>query len=333
MSPIRSKSSLTTYIVWVGMCLWVELPGILHAASFTLVSNTKLTHEMAPPNHLPVFHANAFLRLSGNLGISPTLEALDLQGSLLSSVSVVVPEAHVVGVNAFSRAGDGAFVAGGWCESADGKMAGFIAVVPTGGGPPQIIRTNPYGVEKLVVAADGTIWTVGNVLVRKSDPPDTDPKGGTVRHFDRSGNLFDSYYPFASLDDRVRVMMGFMAASHDRVGWISNADPQPGRERLGAYVEFTAAGVLEYPLPPMAPVAGAVLYGLALTDDGGVFAKVAVVDGQGSQVVSLDRSTRTWNAVSGFGDSLNDAFLTGASGNTIAIWTPATKNVNFYERK
>jgi hypothetical protein len=327
--PVRWTAA---HFVRVGLCLGISAPLILAGAGFSQLANTKITHQNDPPNHLPVFQADAFLRLKANLTGSPTIEALDLQGNMLGSASVLIPDAHVTGVNAFSRGADGTIVAGGWCESADGKIASFIDVIASGGGAPQIIRTNPYGVEKLVVATDGTIWTVGNVLHRASDPPDSDPKGGTVRHFDRSGKLLESFFPYTALDDRLRVMMGTLDASRDRVGWISTGDPQPGKGRMGAYVEFTSAGVQEYPLPAIAPTAGAVLYGLALTDNGGIFVKV-LTGGQRTEFMSLDRSTGSWTAVSPFIDPGNDAMLFGASGNTVAVWTPSTMNVYFYQTK
>jgi hypothetical protein len=83
-------------------------------------------------------------------------------------------------------------------------------------------------------------------------------------------------------------------------------------------------------MPPIAPQAGAVLYGLALGDDGSVFATVLVSQGK-EQMFSLNRSTRGWEPVSPPGLPLGASFLSGASGNTIAIWTPYTEDVHFYD--
>ena len=124
--------------------------------------------------------------------------------------------------------------------------------------------------------------------------------------------------------------MGFLAASRDRVGWISTGDPHDGKERLGAYVEFSAGSkVDEYPLPPIAPQAGAVLYGLALTDEGSAFATVLVSQGK-EQMFSLNRETRGWDPVNPPGLPSGASFLSGASGNTIAVWMMYTKEVHFY---
>ena len=69
------------------------------------------------------------------------------------------------------------------------------------------------------MAADGSIWAVGNVLSnRRFDPPDADPKGGAVRHFDRSGKLIESFFPYASLNDRVRVAKNMGTWGPHRIG-------------------------------------------------------------------------------------------------------------------
>jgi hypothetical protein len=326
---IGSITSIPAWFMWIGSCLSVANPALL-AASFTPVPSTKVIHEYELNNHIPAFSGNAFLRLKGNQSPSPAIEAIDLQGNLIGFTSIVVPDARITGIRVFSRGSDGTVAAGGWSESYDGKIASFLAVIPGNGQPPNIIRTNPYAIRGLVVAADGTVWTVGEVVNRKSDPADADLKGGTVRHFDRSGKLMESLLPYSALNDQLRVYMGFMAASRDRVGWISTGDPHDGKARLGAYVEFTGSGkVDEYPLPPIAPQAGAVLYGLALTDDGSVLATVLVSQDK-EQMFSLNRATRGWEPVSPPGLPSGASFLSGASGNTIAVWMMYTKEVHFY---
>lgn len=223
----------------------------------------------------------------------------------------------MTGINAFSRGRDGTTAAAGWAESYDGKTAAFIEVFPADGQPPKIIRTNPYAVEKLAVAVDGTVWTVGNVLKWRPEPADTDSSSGTIRHFDQSGKLLESFCPFSTLNDKVWVMMGFLAASRDRVGWISTGDPHAAEGRLGAYAEFTAGGkVDQYPLPPMAPQPGAALYGLALTDDGSVFATVLVSSHKEQMFALKDLPSGA-------------QFLLGGSSNTIATWAMYTKDVRF----
>lgn len=103
-----------------------------------------------------------------------------------------------------------------------------------------IVRTNPHVVRQLATAVDGT--------------PGSGPKGGTIRHFSQSGKLPESYFPYATLNDQVRVTMGFLAALRDRVGWISTGDPHAREERLGAYVAFTEGGKADqFPLSQIAP--------------------------------------------------------------------------------
>ncbi len=328
MSIVRSITAIFAWLKWIGLCLLVGNP--VGAATLTPVPNTKVVHEYDPNNHIPAFSGNAFLRLRGNQSPSPAIEALDLQGNLRSVTSIAVPDARVTTLYGFSRANDGTVAASGWSESYDGKTAFFVAVVPRADQAPTIIRTNSYAAHELAIAADGTVWTVGNVLNRKADLPDADPKGGTVRHYDRSGKLLDSYFPYSALNDQVRVMMGFLSASRGRIGWISTGDPHGGNDRLGAYVEFSAGGkVDEYALPPIAPQSGAVLFGLALTDDGSTLATVLVARDK-EQMFSLNRSTRAWEPVSPPGLPAGASFLSGASGNTVAVWEMPGKEVHFY---
>jgi hypothetical protein len=327
---IRSIASAPACFGAIGLRL--ALCVTLHAATFTPVPSTKVVHEHDPNNHIPVFSGDAFLSLRGNQSATPAIEAIDLQGNPIGFTSIVVPDARITGINCFSRGSDGTVAAGGWSTSYEGKTAAFVAASPGPGQALNIIRTNPYVPRQLAVGADGTVWTAGEVVNRKSEPPDADPEGGTLRHFDRSGKLLESFFPYSRLNDRVRVAMGFLAAAHDRIGWISTGDPHDGKERLGAYVEFTANGkVDEYPLPPIAAQqAGAVLYGLALTDDGSALATVLVAPDK-LQMFSLHRSTRAWEPVNPPGlPSRGAQFLSGASGNTIAIWTQDTKDVHFY---
>jgi hypothetical protein len=68
---------------------------------------------------------------------------------------------------------------------------------------------------------------------------------------------------------------------------------------------------------------------LALTDDGSALATVLVSQDK-EQMFSLNRATRGWEPVSPPGLPSGASFLSGASGNTIAVWMMYTKEVHFY---
>ena len=57
----------------------------LDAATLTRLAETNVKHEYMPAsgNHLPAFAGGAFLRLQGNLGASPSIDALSLVGTLV----------------------------------------------------------------------------------------------------------------------------------------------------------------------------------------------------------------------------------------------------------
>ena len=324
----RTTMGAATRLSSPALCLFLGTTPILLGATLTRVPDTKVAFVHETINRRPSYAGNAFLRLKGNNSPSAAIEALDLQGNLVGLASIPITDARLIAVRAFSRGIDGTLAAGGWSQSYDGRTASYLAIMPGDGQAHTIVRTDSYGVRKLAVAADGTVWTVGNVLHREDRPPDADPKHGTVRHFDHSGKLIGSFFPYASLGDSLRDTIGFMGASRDRVGWISSGYASQGKDRLGAYVEFTAAGAVEeYPLPPTVQRRIDALYGLALTDDCGVFAQVLDEKGK-EQIFRLNRSSRSWERVSPLGmpDGLR---LAGGSGNTLALW-PNNGDVYFY---
>jgi len=188
---------------------------------------------------------------------------------------------------------------------------------------PVVARVGPFHARKLAVAADGTIWAVGNRV--PNDPtPGVDPNNGALRHYDAMGKFLASFFPTSSLDDRTRVSNGSIAVSSDREGWMSwgsNTGKVVGRN----YIEilFSDNSTHEYPAPQMEYEDGPI----GFTDSGAVVANVVTVRRTGAQpragaLMTLNHTESVWEPLPVPGlPSLDGLYFAGVSGNTLARGT------------
>jgi len=330
MSGIRERSTFSGALVVV---LCALAPGLLVGAQPLVEAlQAAIPYIPAKGDRVPVWSNGAFLKVQADESAQPEILAVGPGGRTLSSFTLSVPGAQVVRIRGLSRDPAGTTAVSGFSVSDDGRVAAFIAFVSSTRSDLRVIRTEPYHARSVAMWPDGTLWTIGNVS-RHSDRKDADPTGGTLRHYDSSGRLLSSYFPESSLDDSLRAMVGFIVASPDRVGWISHGDPSANAPRRGGYVEIERDGnPTLYPLPPLSGDAGAVLYGMGMLEDGSVYVS-AVGPDEKQTLYSLDRTTRSWNAVNilGLNGPLTAAFLHGGSGTVLAISAQNFKAVRLFE--
>ena len=215
---------------------------------------------------------------------------VDAQGSP-TPIALTIPDATEVHIRDVGHRSGEAFVLIGWAADRDKRIVNFLALVLSGNQPTKIVRTDPYAPMRLGVAQDGSFWTYGSEQTAPGHLSNTD--AGMIRHFDASGNPIGSYLPQSSIDKKEDLRPGFtnFAVASNRAGWYE------GNARF--YFEIADGNVHKYPAIPESACdvstnpRGA--YGLALTDNGGVF--VSHWCGKLRQVYSLDRASMQWSPV------------------------------------
>ncbi|MBM3775969.1 MAG: hypothetical protein FJW37_12535 [Acidobacteria bacterium] len=220
----------------------------------------------------------------------------------------------------FARGGDGSFALSGLAYSNDSKGGAFVAWISPDRQQQRVFRTAPYATRKIAVASDGTIWTIGREL---TDGEELNPGHDVVRRFDAEGNLLGSYLPKPSLmRDGSRqhpALLAWLVSARGRVGLHSPLSRE--------YIEFSLDPVVVSRFPGLPLEPGGRLSGLALCDDGGVYASIDRRDKSGVkrwEVASLDRSARAWKPVeirSG-SSALPWMALAGCEGDTPMALTP-----------
>lgn len=81
----------------------------------------------------------------------------------------------------------------------EGRLAMFLAIVPSGKKQPLIHQMNPFTGERVAVAADGSVWITAG---RTDDGGGDDVSNGeynVVRHFSPDGKLLDQLVPRSTL--------------------------------------------------------------------------------------------------------------------------------------
>jgi hypothetical protein len=297
-------------------------------------SGAKPAYEPAQNGMRPVWGGGVFVKIENNESPSPEIQTFDEQGRLLLSATFQIPNATLVHIRGFARAGDGALAVGGFSNADDGRMAAFFSWIAPDGKTANVTRCEPFYPVKMAIASDGTLWTVGYINPH-SAVRDTDPNAGVIRHFDRAGRLIESFIPRTSVRDAARIPSGHLAASAGGVGWISAGAFSPGKALPGAYIEIAPDGALkEYPLPPTMVDETANVFGFALTDAGSAFANVETGEGSARKhtLFALDRSRGTWEPVSVPGvSSLVGSWLYGASANTLAFTFADSARIRLFE--
>jgi hypothetical protein len=239
----------------------------------TVGPTLRTSFDLGQSNVRPTWSNGVLLVVDRNRTASPAVHVIDKQGIESLAVSVTIPDADRISLTGVGRAPDGVITVGGFSWTADGREATFIAVISGNGKAQETMRTLPYTPYALAVAPDGTIWTAGLEMFKRSEKdPRIDPAYGVVRHFDRLGHFLASFVPRSSLTQApLGVAESHLVATNDRVGWLWGDN----------YCEVSTSGaVRHFRTPPIGEMAN-----VALTDHGGTF--LAAVDSE-SRLYSLE---------------------------------------------
>jgi len=257
-----------------------------------------ITYSLAG-KQVPVWTGGGLVAIENNGGV-PALVAFGKEGRAVFSTSFSVPESSSTWIWSYARGKDGMLALCGSAWAADGRGAPFLAWVSPDGVNAQIAQVGLYNPKNIVVAPDGTFWTVGREIIDgKESPPGVDRNGYVIRHFDREGKPLKGYIPRSEIMDPIRFALtrSYLVSSQDRVGWYSYGDSE-----VGEYIEVTYTGaVTRYPLPefyrnnPRAHITG-----VAMTETGQVFVVLAPAQSppRPSYLYTLDRGARQWRVVS-----------------------------------
>lgn len=171
-----------------------------------------------------------------------------------------------------------------------------------------ITRTWPYCPKVVTFAADGNIWTIGNM---KSEDGTQDLARNVLRRFDPSGKMLGS--TTLRIKGWRTAETSFLRASKDRVGWFA---------RDGDYLEFSLDGseIARYAGPEGSGVESRNIAGMVLSQDNEVI--VGHFGEKKAEFIILDREHRSWNPVSVPKEHAPTwAFVLGLDGTTLVTTT------------
>ena len=204
------------------------------------------TSNLYPVAHLAnglKFTHGAFIcadRLSGRF------YTLSRNGDLIASWKVEEPDDAEYHISDFDRFSDGSIVAAA-LPSPYVEISPFLAFLSPDGKTKRLVRLGAYFPQHVVVAGDGTVWTLGHEMIQgNSKDPALDPNAGILRQFSRSGAPMASALPqgnFTTNRELARISFGKLFAVRDHLGWYSD---EGGESR---YVEITTDTIALYVFP------------------------------------------------------------------------------------
>jgi hypothetical protein len=321
---------------WASVVLYLAIASCAFSqetAGMRMVPEVKIPSyelfEKDPNSRWPLWSGGGLIAYEHNKSATPVIHVFDANGGD-SPIVFSIDGADMVHILHAVRGTDGTIAVGGRAYSStfqgrawnpDGFYTGFISwIAPDHQSATTIRLSGFYSPALVALTPDGSIWTKGW--------ESTDIKGygedrnaPVMRHFDKTGKMIGSALPAKLLSHLSKSTytddFGYMVSSSSRVGWMQNDSN---------YYEFSFDGqdVVEFPPLPIPPHKS-ILVGLALLDNGKVFASTSVFTGSefphGIFLYALDRGNKEWrpiDALHAFGSG-NSNYLLGGSGNTLVL--------------
>jgi hypothetical protein len=261
---------------------------------------------------LPLWSGHSLLQVEKNYSAAPVLYAIDKNGNR-EDIPLAIPKAFRIGVWSASAGRDGALAVLTSALSDDSRGALVLNWIS----PDRTRRTmtridRPYIAERVVIAADGTIWTAGESV-------DNNVKAPVLWRFDSSGKQLGAYVPGDTLRGRYPAEHSFLVSSRDRIGWYTGPNE---------YIEFAFDGTMIGRFPGFPPAEGVRTEAAALSDDNDVLICNKNSNTHTYQLYALDRVTRAWDPVT-FTDKSDITLISGFEGTTL-VTIPEGKVIRFY---
>jgi hypothetical protein len=272
----------------------------------------KLVHERDVPVPLPMFHALSFkwsghylLDIEDNNTASPLLKIVRGEHEV-ERISFDIEGVSVLTVTDYAARLDGAIVLCGIARGSGPRLATVIVWVDSDRKRRLVTRVWPYVPEKLVFAADGTLWTAGSI---HEEPGDSMAERNVIERFDSSGKLLNLLRPHPKVDpaEGSEPYHSYLMASRDRVGWFTSGNQ---------YIEYSLAAqeLARYSGPPGAdPMRD--LCGVGLDQANGL--AVCVRQKDTTSVLMLNRAHGSWQPV--LPDEKRSSLLLGYDGQTLVM--------------
>lgn len=241
---------------------------------------------------------------------APLIRVFSRDGQPLSQIPVSIPRATAIAVVGFARDQAGLVAICGRAVDKDGRQSSFLALFPPDGSAERVVSLNDYYADRIVIAADGTVWTQGYSTAKNAANTDV------FRHFDQSGIMINSTIPASTFSSNLTLSdpNDSMAVSTDRVGWYA---PREGR-----YIEISFDGKVTADVKTPIIQGSERVTGFALTDNDQVFISSSTnSQGQrGSKLYTVDKTDGQLIPIS----LPEDLRLYGADGNNLAVQTRAS---------
>lgn len=293
-------------LVWCGVLPGGEVGPELRAAGDILLNREFET--------IPRWSGGTVVAMEKNPSEQPKIRVFDEHGREIALFEVKIPGAKRVLLRRAAHGAGNSIAICGTATDSDEHIAGFFAIGRDGEFR-TIVRTEPYVPSSVTISPDGSVWTTGIEVDReKSRPRDTDK--GMIRHFDAAGKELADFVPQSGMSPSdIRLGISHLVSSSTRIGWYQ------GMGQAG-YFEVAGGRFEHYPPIEARPDKEASIFGLAVTEDGSVFA-TRDVRGANPQLYWLDRQARTWIKLSvpEGGSAAATAWLLGGSGDKLVFQT------------
>jgi hypothetical protein len=253
----------------------------------------------------PIWSGRALVGYDYNRTAAPIVYTIDQDGNR-EDIALNIPEAGLVMLHSIAGGADGAIAVSGSAFSSNAQGTTFILWISPNRKTQIVTRVSPYAPEKIVIAGDGTIWTVGT---QYDDAVTKSVANNQLRHFDTSGRQLASFLVHPKSPSRKGmppVTYSRLVASADRIGWFTNGNQ---------YIEFSLDGteLNRFEGPADLVEHPEYLQGVGLSADNEL--AIGVVTKPGMKYFALDRQTRTWSAILPIGK--RTTMLGGFDGNTL----------------
>jgi hypothetical protein len=276
----------------VAVGIIATLASIVSAATSLAFSEYVQMDFSWSPKPVPKWSNGALIDVQDRHTTHPLVWILQRQGS--STVPFSISGAQSMNIYDWDRGTDGSVWLSGSAIDGNGSASSFVAWISPDQTTSNVIRTSLYRPGQIAIAPDGTLWTAGLELA-STDASALNPTGGVIRHFDRTGNLLNSFVPQSTIQNASILLSpaNQFRASGGFVAWYS---PKGAR-----CVELSTSGAtlmdIAVPVPgnPKSQVGG---LGLTPTGDLFVSATWPAAQAQGSSgsysVFILSKSAAAW---------------------------------------